>query len=57
MNKLSIIIILIVFVAFIAILWAADMVSTSFGDIGENLALGVIAIMLLIGLIRTKGDK
>ena len=34
-----------------------DMVGAAFGKIGENIALVVIAAVLVIGLIKTKGDK
>ena len=57
MNKTNILILIVILVAFLLILWAADMVGAAFGKIGENIALVVIAAVLVIGLIKTKGDK
>ncbi len=57
MNKTSMGIVIAVLFGFCLILWAADSVGASFGKTGENLALGVIAVMLVIGLIRARKEK
>lgn len=57
MNKTSIGIVMAVLFGFCLILWAADSVGASFGKIGENAALGIIAVILVIGLIRARKEK
>ena len=55
MNKTSIVI--AVLFGFCLILWAADAVGAGFGKIGEIVALGVIAVLLVIGLIKARKEK
>ena len=55
MNKTSIVI--AVLFGFCLILWAADAVGAGFGKIGENVALGVIAVLLVIGLIKARKEQ
>ena len=57
MNKISIGIVIAVLFGFCLILWAADAVGAGFGKIGENVALGVIAVLLVIGLIKARKEK
>ena len=57
MNKTSIGIVIAVLFGFCLILWAADSVGASFGKIGENIALGIIAAILVVGLIRARKEK
>ena len=57
MNKASIGIVIAVLFGFCLILWAADSVGTGFGKTGENIALGVIAVILVVGLIRARKEK
>ncbi len=57
MNKTSIGIVIAVLFGFCLILWAADAVGAGFGKIGENVALGVIAVVLVIGLIKARKEK
>ena len=57
MNKTSIGIVIAVLFGFCLILWAADAVGAGFGKIGENVALGVIAVLLVIGLIKARKEK
>ena len=59
MNKTSIgiVIVIAVLFGFCLILWAADAVGAGFGKIGENVALGVIAVLLVIGLIKARKEK
>ena len=38
-------------------LWAADAVGASFGKAGENIALVMVAIILVIGLIKARREK
>ena len=57
MNKTNILILFVIMAAFLFILWAADLVGGVFGKTGETIALVIIAILLLIGFFRTKGDK
>ena len=57
MNKTSIGSVIAVLFGFCLILWAADAVGAGFGKIGENVALGVIAVLLVIGLIKARKEK
>ena len=57
MNKTSIGIVIAVLFGFCLILWAADAVGAGFGKTGENIALGVIAVVLVIGLIKARKEK
>lgn len=42
---------------FCLIIWATDAVGASFGKVGENIELGAVALVLIIGLIKAKKDK
>ncbi len=57
MKKASLGILIVMIVAFLLIIWATDSVGASFGKVGETLALGLVAVVLLIALIKTKGEK
>ena len=57
MNKASLGIVIAVLFGFCLILWAADSVGAGFGKTGENIALGVIAVILVVGLIRARKEK
>lgn len=57
MKKASLGILIVMIVAFLLIIWATDSVGRSFGKVGETLALGLVAVVLLIALIKTKGEK
>lgn len=56
-SKTTIGIVIAVLFGFCVILWATDAVGASFGKTGENIALGIIAIVLFWGLIRTRRNK
>ena len=57
MNKTGIVFLLLLISAFFLIIWSADIVGTQFGKTGELLALSVVAVVLLIGFIKSKGEK
>lgn len=57
MNKTGIVLLLILICAFFLIIWSADIVGTRFGKTGELLALSAVAVVLLIGFIKSKGEK
>ena len=57
MNKSVIGIIISILFGFCLIVWATDSVGASFGKIGENIALGLVAIVLIIGLIKAGMEK
>lgn len=57
MKKASLGILIMIIGAFLLIIWAADSVGASFGKVGETLALGLVVVVLLIALIKTKGEK
>ncbi len=57
MNKTSILILIVILAAFLLILWVTELVGVRFGKIGETIALVIIAILLLIGFLKAKGDK
>lgn len=57
MNKTGILILLVIIIAFFLIIWSADLVGSQFGKTGEMLALCAVAAVLLIGFIKSKGDK
>ena len=57
MNKTGIVFLLILISAFFLIIWSADIVGTQFGKTGELLALSAVAVVLLIGFIKSKGEK
>lgn len=50
-------ILIVILAAFGLILWTTSLVGQTFGKTGEVIALGVVAVVLLIGFIKTKGDK
>lgn len=56
-RKLSIAVVIIVLLLFLIILYATDLVGEYLGKTGENIALGVVALVLAAMLIRTKKDK
>ena len=57
MNKMGIGITIAILFGFCVILWAADAVGASFGKAGENIALVMVAIFLVIGLIKARREK
>ena len=57
MNKSVIGIVISILFGFCLIVWAPDSVGASFGKIGENIALGLVAIVLIIGLIKAGREK
>ena len=57
MNKMTLAITISIMFGFALIMWATDAVSASFGKVGENIALGVVAIVLIVGLIKAKKEK
>ena len=57
MNKTGIVMLLILICVFFLIIWSADIVGSQFGKKGELLALSAVAVVLLIGFIKTKGEK
>ena len=57
MNKTGIVFLLILISVFFLIIWSADIVSSQFGKKGELLALSAVAVVLLIGFIKSKGAK
>ena len=57
MNKMGIGITIAILFGFCVILWATDAVGASFGKAGENIALVLVAIFLVIGLIKARREK
>ena len=57
MNKIGIGITIAILFGFCVILWATDAVGASFGKAGENIALVMVAIFLIIGLIKARREK
>ena len=57
MNKTGIVFLLLLISAFFLIIWSADIVGTQFRKTGELLALSAVAVVLLIGFIKSKGEK
>jgi archaellum biogenesis protein FlaJ (TadC family) len=57
MNKMTLAITISIMFGFALIMWATDAVSASFGKVGENIALGIVAIVLIIGLVKAKKEK
>ena len=57
MNKTNILILLVIMAAFLLIIWATDLVGVTFGKTGDTIALVIVAIILLIGFFKAKGDK
>ncbi len=57
MNKMGIGITIAILFGFCVILWATDAVGASFGKVGENIALVMVAIFLVIGLIKARREK
>lgn len=57
MNKTGIAITISILFGFCLIIWATDSVGASFGKLGENIALGLIAVVLIIGLIKAKKES
>ena len=57
MNKMTLAITISIMFGFALIIWATDAVSASFGKVGENIALGVVAIVLIVGLVKAKKEK
>lgn len=57
MNKMGIGVVISILFGFCLIIWATDAVGASFGKVGENIALGAVALVLIIGLIKAKKDK
>ena len=47
----------VIILVFIAILWACDLVGQTFGPWGENIALGIIALILLIGFFKARKES
>lgn len=56
-RKLSIAVVIIVLLLFLIILYATDLVGEYLGKTGENIALGVVALVLAAMLIRTKKGR
>ena len=48
---------LILICVFFLIIWSEDIVGSQFGKKGELLALSAVAVVLLIGFIKSKGEK
>lgn len=57
MNKTGIGIVISILFGFSLIIWATDSVGASFGKTGENIALGLVAVVLIIGLIKAKKES
>ena len=57
MNKMGLGITIAILFGFCVILWATDAVGASFGKAGENIALVMVAIFLIIGLIKARREK
>ncbi len=57
MNKTGIGIAISILFGFCLIIWATDSVGASFGKLGENIALGLVAVVLIIGLIRARKES
>lgn len=57
MNKTGIAIVISILFGFCLIIWATDSVGAVFGKVGENIALGAVAIVLIISLIRARKEK
>lgn len=57
MKNTEIAIVISILFGFCLILWATDAVGASFGKLGENIALGLVAIVLIIGLIKAKKES
>lgn len=57
MNKTGIGIAISILFGFCLIIWATDSVGASFGKLGENIALGLVAVVLIIGLIKAKKES
>ena len=57
MNKMTLAITISIMFGFALIMWATDAVSASFGKVGENIALGIVAIVLIVGLVKAKKEK
>lgn len=57
MNKTGIGIAISILFGFCLIIWATDSVGASFGKLGENIALGLVAVVLIIGLIKARKES
>ena len=57
MNKTGIGIAISILFGFCLIIWATDLVGVSFGKLGENIALGLVAVVLIIGLIKARKES
>ena len=57
MNTTGIVFLLILICVFFRIIWSADIVGSQFGKKGELLALSAVSVVLLIGFIKSKGEK
>ncbi len=57
MKRTEIAIVISILFGFCLILWATDAVGASFGKMGENIALVLVAIVLIIGLIKAKKES
>jgi len=57
MGKHTLLILGLVLVVFLIIVWACGLVGNVLGPVGENIALGIIAVILLIGFIKSKREE
>lgn len=57
MNKTGIAIVISILFGFCLVIWATDAVGVSFGKFGENIALGLVAVFLIIGLMKAGREK
>ena len=57
MNKATIGLAVVLLLGFCLIIWAADSAGAAFGKAGENIALGIIAVVLAAGLIIARKDR
>lgn len=57
MNKTGIAIVISILFGFCLIIWATDSVGAAFGKVGENIALALVAVALIIGLIKARKEK
>ncbi len=57
MNKATLGLAVILLFGFCLIIWAADSAGAVFGKAGENIALGIIAVVLFVGLIKARRDR
>ena len=57
MSKAALVITFIIMIVFAMILGASSLVGAHFGKAGEMVSLGVIAVILLIGFLKSKGEK